>query len=76
MFVYPGNHYLGPGNNLNNGEPVNNADKIAQEHDFKYTIAKTEKDIFDADKEAIKKFNDVKYMVLVNILQVQLVNMV
>lgn len=56
MFNWPGYKYLGPGNKLNLGEPVNKADYIAQQHDIQYDNAKTHEDIFQADKEAINKF--------------------
>lgn len=51
-----GHNYLGPGNKLDNGEPVNNADYIAQQHDIEYSKAKTKSDIFEADLRAIQSF--------------------
>lgn len=56
QFLYPGHKYLGPGNPLNNGQPVDVADKIARSHDFAYSYSKTKNEIFDADKQAIDKF--------------------
>jgi hypothetical protein len=35
-YLYPGTHYLGPGNPLNNGPPTSDADRIAQQHDYDY----------------------------------------
>lgn len=55
-FVLPGYKYLGPGNKLNSGAPVNSADFIAQKHDNAYHNANTKQDIYDADKEAINEF--------------------
>lgn len=54
--LYPGHNYLGPGNPINNGEPVDYADRVAREHDINYTNAIVDKDIYDADLKAIKKF--------------------
>nr|AGA15926.1 capsid protein VP1 [Adeno-associated virus] len=34
--VLPGYNYLGPGNGLDRGEPVNRADEVAREHDISY----------------------------------------
>lgn len=55
-FTLPFHNYIGPGNPLNNGEPVNSADRIAQIHDQSYAIAKTKQDIFNSDSLAIKEF--------------------
>ncbi|KAK9700594.1 Phospholipase A2-like domain [Popillia japonica] len=55
-FLYPGHNYLGPGNVLDHGEPVDNADEIAREHDFAYSVARREEDIYRADWQAIKQF--------------------
>lgn len=54
--LYPGHKYLGPGNKLNNGTPVDNADRIAQKHDYAYEAAKNKSQVFDADELAIKEF--------------------
>nr|QTE03713.1 MAG: hypothetical protein [Periparus ater parvoviridae sp.] len=56
-FLFPGHRYLGPGNKLDNGKPVDVDDEIAQEHDSAYHQAKSEADIFKADGVAISKFN-------------------
>lgn len=54
----PGYKYLGPGNDLFSGEPVNDADKVAQTHDWDYAQAKSKQDIFKADKSAIDSFKN------------------
>lgn len=51
-----GHRYLGPGNKLKNGEPVDEDDEIARIHDNLYDRAKTEEDIREADRDAIKHF--------------------
>lgn len=56
MAVVPGYKYLGPGNKINKGDPVNEVDLIAQIHDIDYTNARQDSDIRKADKEAIEKF--------------------
>lgn len=55
-FNVPGYRYLGPGNKLNNGKPVNSADSIARDHDFAYERAKSASDIRSADRQAIGQF--------------------
>lgn len=55
-FLYPGHNYLGPGNSLQNGTPVDRADNIARVHDYDYFKAKTKQDIFRSDLKAIKEF--------------------
>lgn len=50
----PWHKYLGPGNSLNEGEPVNNADRIAYYHDLAYD--KRPEDVSRADEEAIEDF--------------------
>lgn len=55
-FLYPGHNYLGPGNPLENGTTVDNADKIAKKHDYAYHDAKDTQDIFDSDHVAIGEF--------------------
>lgn len=54
--LYPGHKYLGPGNKLDNGTPVDNADRIAQRHDYAYEAAKNRYQVFDADERAITAF--------------------
>lgn len=53
---FPGHKYLGPGNKLDNGEPIDKDDLIAQQHDKAYGIAKSAKDIHEADLIAINQF--------------------
>lgn len=53
----PGYNYLGPGNPINAGEPVNKTDSIARDHDVAYSRAQSHRDIFEADWEAIKHFS-------------------
>lgn len=53
-----GYKYLGPGNKLKKGDPINEADLIAQIHDYSYEFAKTAADIRRADREAIKQFHN------------------
>jgi hypothetical protein len=55
-FLYPGHKYLGPGNPLKNGEPVDNADKIARVHDYEYHSAKNQSEVFKSDEKAIFNF--------------------
>ena len=56
MALFPGHNYLGPGNELNNGEPVDVDDQIAQQHDIAYANASNFNDIQTADLKAIKEF--------------------
>lgn len=55
-FVLPGYKYLGPGNNLYEGTPVNKADSIARKHDFEYNSAVNKSQVFDSDNRAILSF--------------------
>jgi len=55
-FVLPGYKYLGPGNSLEAGEPVNEADAIARDHDHEYATARNSEDIRRADEKAAKSF--------------------
>lgn len=55
-FLLPGHRYLGPGNPLNNGEPVNRADYIARRHDYRYNEAQEDNHIYEADQDAILEF--------------------
>lgn len=52
----PYHKYLGPGNDLDSGAPVNEADLIAQEHDNAYADAKKESDIQTADWNSASEF--------------------
>lgn len=54
--LYPGYHYLGPGNPIDNGPVVNSTDAIAKEKDISYEKAKFPYEIFNSDNLAIKKF--------------------
>lgn len=55
-FLYPGHNYLGPGNPLENGPTVDEADRIAKIHDTHYNEANTNQDVYKADQEAILNF--------------------
>ena len=52
----PGYKYLGPGNPVNNGEPTDYADSVAQRHDQQYAAANSDSDIRASDREAIVGF--------------------
>lgn len=54
----PGYKYLGPGNSLNRGQPVNAVDEDAREHDLLYNNAKTEQEVRYADDHFISKTLD------------------
>lgn len=56
MPLYPKHNYLGPGNNNFNGEPVDRADEIAQQHDWDYSTSFNKQQIFNSDKKAIDLF--------------------
>ena len=56
LFIFPGHKYLGPGNRLFSGRPVDSDDLIAQEHDLAYANAETSDDIVTADEKAIFAF--------------------
>lgn len=56
MPVLPGHNYIGPGNSLDNGEPIDRDDRIAFDHDLSYTNARSESDIRAADRRAIHQF--------------------
>lgn len=56
MLIFPGHKYLGPGNDLDAGAPVDMDDLIAEQHDQAYERAETNKDIFKADEKAIFAF--------------------
>lgn len=55
-FLLPGYRYLGPGNPLDNGEPINALDSDAREHDTAYENAYTAEHVREADRVAIAKF--------------------
>jgi hypothetical protein len=56
IFIFPGHKYLGPGNEVDSGEPIDSDDVIAKAHDKAYDNAKCEEDIILADKIAIFSF--------------------
>lgn len=56
MLLFPGHRYLGPGNPLPNGEPVDEDDRIAQRHDEAYARAQSDADVFAADRHSTKEF--------------------
>lgn len=56
IFIFPGHKYLGPGNKLNAGPPVDTDDFIAKQHDLAYEDACTTEDVHFADKYAIFAF--------------------
>lgn len=51
-----GYKYLGPGNPLDNGEPINHLDELAREHDISYDKAQDQVDILESDLEYTCKF--------------------
>lgn len=55
-FLYPGHKYLGPGNSIDNGSPVDTADEIARNHDIAYENATSKADVYIADNKAIVNF--------------------
>lgn len=52
----PFHKYLGPGNTLDEGEPVSNVDYIAREHDTLYEDASSKEAVFNSDNAAIQEF--------------------
>lgn len=54
--LFPGHRYLGPGNRLHNGEPVDEDDRIARRHDEAYSRAQSDADVFAADRQYTKEF--------------------
>ncbi len=55
-FVLPGHNYMGPGNDLNSGIPVDSDDEIARKHDKAYQQAECKSDVYRADEIAIFSF--------------------
>lgn len=53
---FPGHNYLGPGNPIENGEPVDEDDRIARRHDILYYAATSVEDIRAANRSAIVDF--------------------
>lgn len=56
--VPPPFKYLGPGNSLNRGEPYNEVDADAKEHDEAYNRYEVSSDIENADRDFIHKTAD------------------
>lgn len=54
----PGTKYTGPGNSLNRGPGVNQADDDAQIHDTEYDTATSHKDIQKADINLLQRASD------------------
>lgn len=52
----PGHNYIGPGNDLDIGDPIDEDDLIALQHDIRYELAHSEDDIINADLDAIDEF--------------------
>lgn len=53
---FPRHKYLGPGNSVDSGVPIDRDDEIAEQHDWEYETAFTEEDILKADESAIDAF--------------------
>lgn len=53
---FPYHNYLGPGSDNFNQEPIDEDDAIARSHDLDYNKAESDKDIFNADKQARDEF--------------------
>lgn len=56
-FTFPGHRYLGPGNPLRNGEPVDSDDCIAERHDWAYEFSASDRDVRRADRNTIVDFS-------------------
>nr|QOD39596.1 VP [uncultured densovirus] len=54
----PGHHFIGPGNDADDEDPVDKDDEIAKTHDHAYHNAQTKEDIRKADEVAIQEFHD------------------
>ncbi len=52
----PDHRYIGPGNTVDDTEPVDVDDSIAKEHDINYEKAKTQEDVQEADKQGADEF--------------------
>ncbi|CAH0562754.1 unnamed protein product [Brassicogethes aeneus] len=55
-FLFPGHKYLGPGNEINGEEPIDEDDRIALIHDISYLESHSDQEIRDADLIAIQDF--------------------
>lgn len=53
----PGHRYIGPGNPVDNGRPIDEDDRIAALHDIRYHNASSSDDIRSEDREAIGLFS-------------------
>ncbi|KAL1436341.1 hypothetical protein MTO96_049774 [Rhipicephalus appendiculatus] len=58
MPLFPGHRYLGPGNPLRNGDPVDEDDGIAKSHDEACERAKSHVDVFAADQASAALFSN------------------
>lgn len=58
-FTLPGHKYVGPGNDIDIGDPEDESDEIAELRDIDYECAKSEDYVFKADKKAIADFGGV-----------------
>ncbi|KAL3171800.1 hypothetical protein MRX96_001442 [Rhipicephalus microplus] len=56
MPLFPGHRYLGPGNLLRNGDPVDEDNGIAKSHDEAYERATSHEDVFAADQASAALF--------------------
>ncbi len=54
----PGHHFIGPGNDADDEDPVDKDDEIAKKHDHAYNTALSKEDIRKADEVAIQEFHD------------------
>lgn len=59
QYTLPFTKYTGPGNSLNSGDPVNEADLESKIHDTKYANAKNKEDILKADQEYISHQSNI-----------------
>lgn len=57
-FALPGTKYTGPGNSLNRGTGVNQADEDARIHDEEYNVAGSHKDIQKSDIHLLSRAGD------------------
>lgn len=57
-YTLPGHHFVGPGNDADEEDPVDKDDEIAKKHDHAYKNAVTHEDVRKADEVAIKEFHD------------------
>lgn len=55
--VLPGHKYIGPGNSLNRGTPVDQDDRIAYHHDQLYAATPAERDVYHIDEASALQFD-------------------